>query len=575
MRPRCQGEPAVAIRAPADTRRGEAIAPVIPPIAGSDYAERVRLRGIGPVIVAIWGSACAPADLYLHSSEGYVAVLSLSERGAVLSRLERYGPIEVAERIELAPNATEVVVLRLDGAAIAAAASDFDRARAAELSLVLSPSCPAGLAPGGQSRDIALPSALQVEQLSPPNRTLLSAQLGDVPALNGALLRVPIASERCSAASQHRLEPFAAQRQAFGAQATIGGLPWRAAEGAQNRALGSLVGVVPLDANHLVVASQWALALLERGQDYGGRAVPSILLPTITASSSEDMIQAIALARAPATGPRRLYVVGRTRTGGGFLWRAEVDAQGLRWVGTATIVSIGLDDVTLDEHGDLLAVGGSGRPATVAGIFARLETSTERLSVIVRNGEGYNRIIPTGLAAQPALIGSDAGGVYLGDPLSELSRFALDPFSLDSIEGLAFDPGPGGADVWASARNGPVFEKRPFESSFDQVRFEVPSLLHACGRGPDACGRVSDFGSTMTRMLLVDAKNGERYIFSSLLSCTGVLAIRLSDRCISAIPESDHPTFETSGTHAYKAVARFGDELFYVGEEGAVGVLGL
>ena len=34
----------------------------------------------------------------------------------------------------------------------------------------------------------------------------------------------------------------------------------------------------------------------------------------------------------------------------------------------------------------------------------------------------------------------------------------------------------------------------------------------------------------MTRMLLVDAKNGERYLFSSLLSCTGVLAIRLSDR---------------------------------------------
>jgi len=535
----------------------------------------VGLRGIGPLYLAVWGSACAPADLFLPSSEGYIAVLALDERGAVLSRLERYGPLEVAERIELAPNATEVVILRLDGAVIAAAAPDFDLARAAELSLVLSPSCPAGLAPGGQSRDIALPAALKVERLRPPNRALLSAQPQDVPALNGALLRVPVQSERCRAARQHRLEPFAARRQAFGAQATIGGLPWRAGEGARSRALGNLVAVAPLDADHLIVASQWALALLERGQDYADQVVPSILLPTITASSSEDLIQAIALPPAPATGSRRLYVVGRTRTGGGFLRRAEVDAQGLRWVGSATIVSIGLDDVTLDDHGDLLAVGGSARPATVAGIFARLETSTERLSVIVRNGEGYNRIIPTGLAAEPALIGSDAGGVYLGDPLTELSRFALDPFSLDSIEGLAFDPGPGGADVWASARNGPVFEKRPFESSFTRVRFEVPALLQACGRGPDTCGRVSDFGSTMTRMLLVDAKNGERYLFSSLLRCTGVLAIRLSDSCISAIPESDHPTFETSGTHAYQAVARLGDELFYVGEEGAVGVLAL
>lgn len=536
----------------------------------------VGLRAAGPCILAALGSAaCAPADLFLEQRDGFIAVLSLDAQGSVLSRVERFGPQETAERIEIEAIAGEVLILRLDTAAITAAAPDFDASRATELTLALGPSCPAGLASDGRSRDVALPAAVELERLSPQGRRLGSARAADVPALNGALLRVPIQAERCAAAGPHRLETFTARRGAFGAQATIGGLPWRALDSVRNRALGNLVGVAPLDADHLIVASQWALALLERGRDYEDQEVPSILLPTITTTAGEDVIQAIALMRAPPTGPPRVYVVGRTGTSGGFLKRAEVDGQGLRWVGTTTIVSIGLDDIALDERGDLLAVGGSGRPAAVAGIFARMETSAERLSVIVRSGEGYNRVLPTGLAQQPALIGSDAGGVYLGDPLTNLTRYALDAFSLDSIEGLAFDPGPGGGDIWASARNGPVFHKLPFASDFAQVRFEIPPVLHGCGQGPDACGRVSDFGSTVTRMLLVDAKDGDRYLFTSLLRCTGVLAFRLWDGCVSAIPEAEHLTFEAAGTHAYQAVARYADELFYVGEQGAVGVLAL
>lgn len=536
----------------------------------------VGLRAAGPWIVAALGSAaCAPADLFLEQRDGFIAVLSLDAQGSVLSRVERFGRRETAERVEIEPSAAEVLILRLDAAAITAAAPDFDASRAAELTLALNPSCPPGLASDGQSRDVALPAAIELERLSPPDRAIRSAEQRAFPALSGALLRVPIQAGRCAAAGERRLEAFTARRGAFGQRATIGGLPWQAQDSPRNSALGNLVAVAPLDAGHLIVASPLALILLERGRDYEGSEVPSILLPTNTTSVSEDAIQAIALLRAPPAGPPRIYVVGRTGTGGGFLRQAEVDAQGLRWVGTTTIVSVGLDDVALDEHGDLLAVGGSGRPAPIAGIFVRLETGAERLSVVVRNGEGYNRVLPTGVAEQPALIGSDAGGVYLGDPLTELTRYALDAFSLDSIEGLAYDPGPGGGDIWASARNGPVFQKRPFASEFVQQRFEIPPVLYGCGQGPDACGRVSDFGSTVTRMLLVDASDGDRYFFSSLLRCSGVLAVRLSDGCVSPIPEADHPAFEAAGTHAYQALARFGDELFYVGEQGAVGVLAL
>ncbi|MFO0727509.1 MAG: hypothetical protein U1E65_27275 [Myxococcota bacterium] len=532
---------------------------------------RARLASAGLCLAAL---GCARGPSFVESPSAFVALLRLDEKGEVLELTTAQEGFDAAQRIRLVPPTAEVLLLSLSSADVRALVPDLDPAR--PLELLLDSACGPGPTGDALHRDVALPASQQLRRWTvEANQEDEPIPLGDRPALRGALLRVPVAGDRCPVSSDPVLRPFGASAEAFGARATVGGLLYQRDKTWIDPFLGGFLGLVVLDERHLLAMSPSAVSLIEREVDYQGIAVTSALLPNTSTVAATDRMWAIAMYRPSPSDRPVIYVAGGLRDDRGFLRELLWDGQSLRFTDTGTVVEAALHDLAFDAAGNILAVGGRDDQRPSLGIGVAIDRSQGTKRLVELPGEPLSRVLLTGLPDQPALVGTDAASVYFGDLFAHPSRISLEPGSLDSVVGLGIEANAAGPILWASARNGPLQRRLPGAASFQRVELEIPGALADCGSAADACDRVTGFAGSPGRILLTPSAGGAITLIGALTSCTGAFAVRLSDRCVEGLTDLAAPGFKQVRGRNLNAMARFGDELFVVGSQSVVEVMKL
>lgn len=520
--------------------------------------------------LAIALTGCRPAPFFVPTTaDGLLAVLSLNSSGNILSITTRYGLGGEPERIEAGPPVAEVVLVRLSEAALKAAVSDFDPARAAEVRLLARPSCQPGLSPDGRSRELALPQAasLEVLELSESPVAARATSREEVAALQQVVLSAPVVSQRCPVEGRGAIEPFSSDWGALGRRAIIAGEEWSDDRADRHIALGDWAHAVALDADHLLVQGILSVALLERGVSYEGQSVPSVQLPATLGNLTNLVAQ-----RDPAGRPLLIYAIGGFLGGEGFILEIQVDANGPRFVGTSTRVPARLEDGVFDAQGRFLGVGGRnnvpGEPT--AGFVIELGRAPPSRRSFEIPDDPLTVIQLSQLPDRPHVIGTDGGSIYLGDIWNAPQRLQVSPNSMSAVAGI----GVSGGEIIVSTLRSGLHQKRAGAQSFSPLVLEIPAPYAACAGGPDGCGRLQQLAGRVESMSTNADADGSLRFYTTSSGCTGALALRATDGCLATIPDHDHP-FELNGGRGWRGSTSFQRHVFFVGRDGTVGDLAL
>lgn len=510
---------------------------------------------------------CRPAPFFVPATEGLLAVLTLNRGGDILSISTRYGPSEVAERVEAEAGASSIVLLRLSEAALKEAVDDFDPSRAAEAKVLLTSSCQLGLSADGRSRELPLPpsTTLEVGPVPTTPEALRGADRGEVPALEQLVLSLPVQSQRCPVEGRGAIEPFSTDWGALGRRATIAGTEWVNDRTEHHIALGDWAHVVALDADHLLVQGLISLAVLERGVSYEGRSVPSVELPAELSNLTNLVAQ-----RDPDGRLLQIWAIGGTLGGAGFVIEVQVDANGPRFVGTSTRVAARLEDAVFDADGRFLAVGGRndvpGQPTS--GFVLELRQSPPSRRSFEIPDDPLTTIRLSGDPERPHVVGTDGGAVYVGDLWGARQRVQVNPNSMSAVAGIGLWAG----DIYVSTLRSGLHRKRATEAGFAPLKLEVPAAYAACSAGVDSCGRFQTIAGRVESM--TSGLGAELRFYTTSSGCTGALALRATDGCLATIPDRDRP-FELIGARGWRGSTVYQRHVFFVGRDGTVGDLAL
>lgn len=525
--------------------------------------------------------ACRADSLYVPSAtEGLLAVLALDAEGAVLSVSSCYGPCGMdPQRVEAPASATDVVVIRVNNASLTRSAEDFDPARGSEVALLAQSSCEPGPAPDGKSREVPLPGDAEIQRarLVDGAHQLSEASAAAVPALAHVVLSVPINGQRCPLPGSGKLRPFGSRFQALGSHATVAGLSWLADDMAKDYAIAHWQHAIAVDADHLLVHSARAIALLERGADYEGREVPSELVPTVVQTGTvvaniRDHVTDLLVERDSGGAPTRIHAIGGLADGRGFIRAVELVGGRPRFAATATIVASRLIAGLVEEDGTLLMVGGRDNGDTSQSVGFALELSPRGRRSLEFPGELLTCVAESGIEGRPHLVGTDGGAVYFGDLWQMAARKEVSVINRSDLQGIAMVRGPTEPEIWVTSQRLGFFRRPLSAPEFSRVDFEVPLAFIPCAGTPDHCGRPTELAGRVELFSVAPSGPSAGRIFTSLNGCNGALSVRPSDACLSAIPDLDAP-FVLTGKTGWRATAHWAGRVFYVGSAGTAGEL--
>jgi hypothetical protein len=515
-------------------------------------------------------TSCRPAPFFVPTTtDGLLAVLTLSRSGNILSITTRYGGGEQPDRVEAGPLATTVVLVRLSEAALQAAVDDFDPSRASEVTLLLNANCQAGLSADGRSRRIALPQGAVFEHLDLSASPIEARPTnpGQVPVLEQVVLSAPVLSERCPVQGHGAIEPFSTDWSVLGRRATIAGEEWLDDRADRHIALGDWAHVVALDADHLLVQGIISLALLERGVSYEGRTVPSVQLPADLGNLTNLIVERDAAGRA-----LQIWAIGGFLGGQGFIQEVQVDTNGPRFVGTSTRVPARLEDGVFDAAGTFLAVGGRNDVPgeATSGLVLELRRSPPSRRSVEIPDDPLTVIALSEIGERHQVVGSDGGSIYIGDIWNAAQRLQVSPNSMSAVAGI----GLSGGDIIVSTLRSGLHRKDASAQAFSPLRLEIPAAYAACAGGPDTCGRLQQLAGRIESMSTNLDSDGTRRFYTTSSGCTGALALRAADGCMATIPDRDR-IFELNGGRGWRGSTAYQRHVFFVGRDGTVGDLAL
>lgn len=333
------------------------------------------------------------------------------------------------------------------------------------------------------------------------------------------------------------LQPFGAEAALVGAEQV---LPGETLTGIYR-----LRHAVSLADDRVLVSGERFLAVVRRGGPLVAEPDPTRGAPYLHASALEAGDVRIADF---AVHGAQVWIVGERRAPGGpvgRVWRAELDAQGIRPLGTATVTPSAawptlppLRAVAVDARGTVV-IGGDEAVVLARGPDAPTFTARPRLAreqtELVTRGDGsrsaVTRVVATGDAAVPHALGLEGSFVVLGNAEREEwtlgVQAALFEQSLEEphITGLAVDADTG--EAWATTRGGGIVRRAARTAAWSGVPLVVPPALEPCAiPKPDGglrLGRLNDILLTPTHALVV------------IDECTAVLRVRRDDLGTSAV----------------------------------------
>jgi hypothetical protein len=338
--------------------------------------------------------------------------------------------------------------------------------------------------------------------------------------------------------------------QPFGAEAVLIGagqiLPGETFAGVYR-----LRRAVALDDDRLLVCSERFLAVVRRGGPLVAEPDPTRGAPYLHASALEAGDVRIADF---AVYESHVWIVGERRVPGGSegrVWRAELDAQGLRPLGTATVTPSTawptlppLRAVAVDARGTVV-IGGDEAVLLARGPDAPTFTARPRLAreqiELVTRGDGsrsaITRVVATGDPDAPHALGLEGSFVLLGNAEREEWTLGVEAAVFEQsleephITGLVVDAATG--EAWATTRGGGIVRRAARTAAWTGVPLVVPPALGPCAiPKPDGglrLGRLNDILLTPTHALVV------------IDECTAVLRLRRDDLGTSAVSRPGEP----------------------------------
>ncbi|MCC7380722.1 MAG: hypothetical protein IT384_02775 [Deltaproteobacteria bacterium] len=334
-----------------------------------------------------------------------------------------------------------------------------------------------------------------------------------------------------------------------------------------------------LDRDHALVASDFFLMLVERGQPAPrgpyDPARPSRLIPA-SALGAFQLRSAAILPAQPGETRRRALVSGRAHGDAGAgtpaygrIWELSTSTAGMQLIGTATlaeapeaaIIGLMVDDqgATLAGTNDLawILVRGPERARfEVDKSIRRALNLSPLLNVDTRS------FASTGIPSAPHLVGTGDGHVLKGRANSSIAWSVIYQTGLEAhahIEAMAVRSCGDVHEAYAAPREKPMVHGRIEPGQEDLVPLELgPTIpLRRCA------GSDGGFSGTITALAL-----DKDAVYFSTSACSAVVRARLRDRSARALTLGDTPIDETPRIETM--IQSDWGEVLVIGDEGAV-----
>ncbi len=438
------------------------------------------------------------------------------------------------------PGESGAVLLEISADSLSSYDARFDPARIAEVTLELA-------APPGAPTAFRDNDELLIRAPIPPGVWQM-AFTSDTPALDlGRLtLRFPVAIDHCTNPNAGNLTPFGPQMDIFADHPEISPRTIR--------------NFIPLDSQHLLVQTNLALYLVERGKGIVDETVVGLDSPGSRFHLPQFLPGGILddVAIDPREGPRRRVLIAvhvgddRGIEHDGYALQLSLSADGLRWVGTAT-TSPGYRyrSVAIDGQGTAMILADEGLT------LLDDQPGWRRLTLPASTGYDESRkIIATGNPDIPFMMGTRRRIHIYRRGTDDFDTHAVEGSTEQSIHfrGFSADPEPI-FDGWAAGTDGAIFRRTPLR--WRPVLLALPPRYALC--------------ASTDRPPFALVRNGEaivvagQYAYLAISDCSAVVVIRRMDECASLLTDSG-PAQNVMG--GYVSLAVFNGEIFAAGHEG-------
>lgn len=301
-----------------------------------------------------------------------------------------------------------------------------------------------------------------------------------------------------------------------------------------------------------------ALYLVERGRAYDPAAPGRLILPEALLEGDVVGFTDVAVGpRVDAEGRRRVLVSGFA-DGRGFVYELTVGVQeGLRAVGTSTVVERPLWSVQIDEDGTVVSVGHDGFV-----LFGSAERAVERrlpLERLAPPPDETIRAVFTGDRAEPVVVASQSR-LHGLDPETETWTVYSIPLDIggNRFRGLGARDGV----VWAGGTQNHVYRRTASRVAFERVELVMPPRLFPCASGPstpaepEILRNVHELGITPRDVVLAYSR------------CTALTLVRRADHCVSVLERVDAPVGLVEGGEDYEALEVRGSSILVLDARG-------
>lgn len=290
---------------------------------------------------------------------------------------------------------------------------------------------------------------------------------------------------------------------------------------------GRLRSLAVLDPARVVVGGR-GLFVLERGRPFGGVS----LAPEVLMHPNAEVFALAADPRTLGAAETRLYAALYVAEGGpprSALVEVRLDATGLHFVRTATVVQAELRALDVGPRGEVATSADSGVVVLTGpdgqGLFRQDIESAPRLP-------GRARALAFTTFPEEPLLVTSTSRLHARTPEGgDWRQYLLNRFRATiEIQGLAVD----GEEAWIGGSDNALIHRRSL-NDFQQIVLTYPPRLGQCSDGSEGMPPLTtslDIGS----IALLD-----RDPILSYQRCTTLFRVRRSDGCVSSIPVEGEP----------------------------------
>ena len=432
--------------------------------------------------------------------------------------------------IELAAEETNALFVGITEAGLRTAVATFDPSRSDAISVavtesVVSPS--PRVHAGGRFADLRVPDDAILVAVDAAGQPSPAEDRGVLAYL---VLTIPVDPQPCAAQAPVSLRNFAS-----GDEPRVLPRDWLV-PGFDIEHDPAFRRIIRMDDDRVLAMSRRFVFVVTPGQTFDASSYvpgrPGSVIPVqLMAGSTTAVARAEGLAVGAPADPRTVVVVGSV-DGVGRVWELTLSADGLEFVGTATVVGGPspmpfLTDVTIDPEGNAVAVGDLG-----ALLFRRPGEAAFTGSAQLPSSKTARRVIATGDAQRPHLTSTDDGQVHHGNLLTgAITRRDISD-GLNSVHAYGMAAADAGHELWLSAWKGMVF-RRGHHGDWQRFALHAPPELAACSTSE----RLRS-GYLVDDHIMDVALDGV-YAYLILEQCNAVVRVRRSDLCVSFIPRGD------------------------------------